>query len=119
MNVGVIGNPRYAGLAAILPGMAARAKGLRVTLLSEPPLLVLDEPFDGLDPPSREVLTDLLTESAASGAAVIVSTLSGGDAGYGRLEAVVVPVAVFAAIGGALSALVSLIAWPARTGATT
>jgi ABC-2 type transport system ATP-binding protein len=37
-------------------------------------LLLADEPFDGLDPPSREVLTDLLTESAASGAAVIVST---------------------------------------------
>ena len=37
-------------------------------------LLLADEPFDGLDPPSREVLTDLLAESAASGAAVIVST---------------------------------------------
>ena len=38
MNVGVIGNPRYAGLAAILPGMAARANGLGLRLLSEPPL---------------------------------------------------------------------------------
>ncbi len=37
-------------------------------------LLLADEPFDGLDPPSREALTDLLTEAAASGAAVIVST---------------------------------------------
>jgi ABC-type multidrug transport system ATPase subunit len=37
-------------------------------------LLLADEPFDGLDPPSREVLTDLLSEAAASGAAVIVST---------------------------------------------
>ena len=37
-------------------------------------LLLADEPFDGLDPPSRDVLTDLLAESAASGAAVIVST---------------------------------------------
>jgi ABC-2 type transport system ATP-binding protein len=37
-------------------------------------LLLADEPFDGLDPPSREVLSDLLAESAASGAAVIVST---------------------------------------------
>ncbi|MGH9011860.1 MAG: ABC transporter ATP-binding protein [Acidimicrobiia bacterium] len=37
-------------------------------------LLLADEPFDGLDPPSREVLSDLLTEAAASGAAVIVST---------------------------------------------
>jgi NAD+ kinase len=38
MNVGVIGNPRYHGLAAILPGMAARAKALGLSLLSEPPL---------------------------------------------------------------------------------
>jgi ABC-2 type transport system ATP-binding protein len=37
-------------------------------------LMLADEPFDGLDPPSREVLTDLLSEAAASGAAVIVST---------------------------------------------
>ncbi|HEV8356032.1 MAG TPA: NAD(+)/NADH kinase [Gemmatimonadales bacterium] len=38
MNVGVIGNPRYAGLAAILPGMAARAEGLGLSLHSEPAL---------------------------------------------------------------------------------
>jgi len=38
MNVGVVGNPRYAGLAAILPGMAARAESLGLTLLSEPAL---------------------------------------------------------------------------------
>ena len=38
MNVGVIGNPRYAGLAAILPGMAARAESLGMTFYSEPPL---------------------------------------------------------------------------------
>ena len=38
MIVGVVGNPRYAGLAAILPGRAARAKGLGVTLHSEPTL---------------------------------------------------------------------------------
>jgi ABC-2 type transport system ATP-binding protein len=37
-------------------------------------LLLADEPFDGLDPPSREVLTDLLSEAAASGATVVVST---------------------------------------------
>jgi NAD+ kinase len=38
MNVGVVGNPRYAGLAAILPGMAARAESLGMTLFSEPAL---------------------------------------------------------------------------------
>ena len=36
MNVGVVGNPRYGGLAAILPGMAARAESLGLTLYSEP-----------------------------------------------------------------------------------
>lgn len=41
MIVGVIGNPRYAGLAAILPRVAARAEGLGLVLHSEPPL----EPF--------------------------------------------------------------------------
>ncbi|MGQ0702461.1 MAG: NAD(+)/NADH kinase [Gemmatimonadales bacterium] len=38
MNVGVVGNPRYAGLAAILPGMARRADQLGLTLHSEPTL---------------------------------------------------------------------------------
>jgi len=38
MNVGVVGNPRYARLAAILPSFAARAEQLGLTLLSEPTL---------------------------------------------------------------------------------
>jgi ABC-type multidrug transport system ATPase subunit len=37
-------------------------------------LLLADEPFDGLDPPSRSVLVDLLRSASESGAAVIVST---------------------------------------------
>jgi ABC-2 type transport system ATP-binding protein len=37
-------------------------------------LLIADEPFDGLDPPSRAVLVELLGEACASGAGVIVST---------------------------------------------
>ena len=36
MNVGVVGNPRYGGLAAILPRMAARAESLGMVLYSEP-----------------------------------------------------------------------------------
>jgi ABC-type multidrug transport system ATPase subunit len=36
--------------------------------------LLADEPFDGLDPPSREVLFELLDEARAEGAAVVVST---------------------------------------------
>ena len=37
-------------------------------------LLLADEPFDGLDPASRAVLVEMLRATAASGAAVIVST---------------------------------------------
>jgi ABC-type multidrug transport system ATPase subunit len=37
-------------------------------------LLLADEPFDGLDPPSRAVLFELLDRSRAAGAATIVST---------------------------------------------
>ncbi len=37
-------------------------------------VLLADEPFDGLDPPSRSVLFDLLAEARAGGAAVVVST---------------------------------------------
>jgi NAD+ kinase len=38
MNVGVIGNPRYTGLPAVLPGMAVRAEQLGLQLFSEPTL---------------------------------------------------------------------------------
>jgi ABC-type multidrug transport system ATPase subunit len=37
-------------------------------------VLLADEPFDGLDPPSREVLFELLAEARREGAAVVVST---------------------------------------------
>ena len=37
-------------------------------------LLLAEEPFDGLDPPSREALDGLLAEAAAGGAAVVVAT---------------------------------------------
>ncbi len=37
-------------------------------------LLLADEPFDGLDPPSQTVLVDMLRTASDSGAAVVVST---------------------------------------------
>jgi ABC-2 type transport system ATP-binding protein len=37
-------------------------------------VLLADEPLDGLDPPSREVLFELLAETCAAGAAIVVST---------------------------------------------
>lgn len=43
MNVGVVGNPTYDGLAAILSGMAAWADGLGIRLFTEPDLAPLWE----------------------------------------------------------------------------
>jgi ABC-2 type transport system ATP-binding protein len=37
-------------------------------------VLLADEPLDGLDPPSREVLFELLAETRDAGAAIVVST---------------------------------------------
>ncbi len=37
-------------------------------------VLLADEPFDGLDPPSRDELFEILEETCSSGSAVIVST---------------------------------------------
>lgn len=43
-------------------------------LLHSPPLLLLDEPLNGLDPASARTLKDLLREHAAAGGGVLVST---------------------------------------------
>lgn len=47
---------------------------LIAALVNEPELLVLDEPFSGLDPIAMRVMADLLTEVAASGATVLFSS---------------------------------------------
>lgn len=47
---------------------------LALALLNEPELLVLDEPFSGLDPIAVEMLGDVLEEQAAAGAALLLSS---------------------------------------------
>ena len=47
---------------------------LCAALLHDPALLLLDEPFDGLDPTTSYRLTSLLTRLAGSGRAVVVSS---------------------------------------------
>ena len=47
---------------------------IAAVLLHEPALVILDEPFIGLDPANRALVIDLLKETAARGAAVILST---------------------------------------------
>ncbi len=57
-------------------GMRQKAS-IALALVRPFAILLADEPFDGLDPPSREVLFELLTEAREAGAAVVVSTHRG------------------------------------------
>jgi ABC-type multidrug transport system ATPase subunit len=54
-------------------GMRQKAS-IAVALVRPFSILLADEPFDGLDPPSREVLFELLAEARQAGAAIVVST---------------------------------------------
>ncbi|MET8981357.1 ATP-binding cassette domain-containing protein [Streptomyces sp. NPDC004539] len=54
-------------------GMAQRL-GLAAALLGDPPVLLLDEPFNGLDPEGIRWLRALLTSLAAEGRTVLVSS---------------------------------------------
>lgn len=54
-------------------GMRQKAS-IALALVRPFSILLADEPFDGLDPPSREVLFELFTEARAAGAAIVVST---------------------------------------------
>jgi ABC-2 type transport system ATP-binding protein len=44
------------------------------TILHRPPLLILDEPFSGLDPINTRTLKDLLRDMAADGVTIVLST---------------------------------------------
>jgi ABC-2 type transport system ATP-binding protein len=54
-------------------GMKQKAS-IALALVRPFKVLLADEPLDGLDPPSREVLFSLLAETRAAGAAIVVST---------------------------------------------
>jgi ABC-2 type transport system ATP-binding protein len=54
-------------------GMKQKAS-IALALVRPFKVLLADEPLDGLDPPSRQVLFDLLAETQAAGAAIVVST---------------------------------------------
>jgi len=60
-------------MAQFSKGMKQRAK-LAQALLHEPDLLVLDEPMNGLDPMGRQAMAQLLTELAARGTSILVSS---------------------------------------------
>jgi ABC-2 type transport system ATP-binding protein len=60
-------------IAEYSKGMRQRAK-VAAALVSEPDLLVLDEPLNGADPTQRAVLIALFHELAAAGRTIIVSS---------------------------------------------
>jgi ABC-2 type transport system ATP-binding protein len=47
---------------------------LAAALLASPPVLLLDEALNGLDPPSAAAIKDVLRAEADAGAAVLLST---------------------------------------------
>jgi len=47
---------------------------IAAVLLPEPQLMILDEPFEGLDPVNRVLITDLMKEFAAKGATIVLSS---------------------------------------------
>ncbi len=57
-----------------LSGGMTQKLGLIQALLHEPKLLVLDEPLEGLDPPSRRLLQEVLRERRAAGTTVLFSS---------------------------------------------
>jgi ABC-2 type transport system ATP-binding protein len=61
-------------LSSQLSGGMRRKLGFSMAMMHRPPLLVLDEPSTGVDPVSRTDLWRLVSEAAASGAAVLMST---------------------------------------------
>jgi ABC-2 type transport system ATP-binding protein len=65
--------------AELSRGMHQKAQ-LVATIMNEPDLLIVDEPFQGLDPVNAEMLKGVLIAQRDRGAAVIMSTHDMGDA---------------------------------------
>lgn len=78
-RAGLEGPPRSRSLDRLSKGMLRRA-ALAFVLLGDPDVVLMDEPMAGLDPRSRARLRDFVAETAARGAAVVLSTHELGEA---------------------------------------
>jgi len=65
--------------AELSRGMHQKAQ-LIATILNDPDLLIIDEPFQGLDPVNADMLKGVVKDQKERGAAVIMSTHDMGDA---------------------------------------
>jgi ABC-2 type transport system ATP-binding protein len=65
--------------AELSRGMHQKAQ-LIATILNDPQLLIIDEPFQGLDPVNADMLKGVVRQQQERGAAVIMSTHDMGDA---------------------------------------
>lgn len=52
----------------------SRRLSMAMALVARPPLLLVDEPFDGVDPEGVEIITALLIEERTRGAAIVLTT---------------------------------------------
>lgn len=64
---------RYKPVKSLSKGMQQKAQ-IIVTLLHEPELIIIDEPFTGLDPVNTRMVKDLLRELHQQGVTIIMST---------------------------------------------
>jgi len=67
------------GEVADLPAVAyshgqSRRLSLAMAIVADPPVLLVDEPFDGVDPEGVDTITALLIEARERGAAVLLTT---------------------------------------------
>jgi ABC-2 type transport system ATP-binding protein len=60
-------------IAKLSKGLAQKVQ-VATALVNKPKLLLLDEPFSGLDPVNQSVLEELIAEAARDGATVVFST---------------------------------------------
>jgi ABC-2 type transport system ATP-binding protein len=60
-------------IAKLSKGMAQKVQ-LASAIVNRPDLLILDEPFSGLDPVNQKLLEDVILDAAKRGAAVVFST---------------------------------------------